>query len=227
MRLIFIYPIAQNPDQTWHSPLFSIWSAVEVNVAIFCSCAPTLKGLVQRVLPEFLETLGSRYASRGSKGTSGREDSAATAVNSTNSTTSNGSMQKLQDISHVEAQTPQKASGLLGFRRSLFKPFSSATNSSLASCYGGGRKSSDEDIMFEDYNNTRASSRKGSTSPTKMYGDEKGIEVQTVVDQFVEPRLEPKPEAHRTTVGTGASVKDPFDDDQEERDIQRAAWSSK
>lgn len=205
--------------------MFSVWSAVELNVAIFCSCAPTLKGLVQRVWPQFLASWGSRYASRGSKGSSGREDSGATAVNST--TSSNGSMHKLRDISHVEAQSPQKSSsGLLGFRRSLFKPFSSSTNRSLAGCYGGGRKSSDEDIMFEDCN-PRLSSRKGSSTPSKVFEEDKGIEVQTSVDQFVEPRLDLTPEAHRTTVGAGSSLKDPFDDEQEERDIQRAAWSSK
>lgn len=217
--------MTKNLDQTWHSPMFSIWSAVELNVAIFCSCAPTLKGLVQRVWPQFLASLGSRYASRGSKGSSGREDSGATAVNST--TSSNGSMHKLRDISHVEAQSPQKpSSGLLGFRRSLFKPFSSSTNRSLAGCYGGGRKSSDEDIMFEECH-TRLSSRKGSASPSKRFEDDKGIEVRTIVDQYVEPMHEPTPEEHRTLVGAGTHVKDPFDDDQEERDIQKAAWSSK
>lgn len=205
--------------------MFSIWSAVEVNVAIFCSCAPTLKGLVQRVWPQFLASLGSRYGSRGSRGTSGREDSGATAVNSTTSSSSKDSMHKPADISQVESQSPQKSSqGLLGFRRSLFNPFSSGTHSSLASCYGS--KQDDEDILFDDV--TRTSTRKGSSTPSKAYYEDKGIEVQTVVDQFVVHKFEPKPEpeAHKTIVGSGPNVKDPFDDDQEERDIQRAAWSS-
>jgi len=214
-----------NPDQTWHSPMFSIWSAVEVNVAIFCSCAPTLKGLVQRVWPQFLASLGSRYGSRGSRGKSGREDSDATAVNS-NSTSSGDSVHKLKDISQVEAQSPKKSSPkLLGFRRSLFKPFSSSTHSSLASCYGGS-KSEDEDILFD--NVARTSSRKGTSTPSRARHDENGIEVETVVDQFVVVKFEPKPEpeAHKTAVGSGPNFKDPFDDDQEEREIQRAAWSS-
>jgi hypothetical protein len=224
--LIFIYPMTKNLDQTWHSPMFSIWSAVEMNVAIFCSCAPTLKGLIQRVWPQFLASIDSRYGSGRSsgKGSSGRDDSAATAVNSTVSTSSNDSIHKPKDISHVESQSPaKKAIGLLGFRRSLFKPFSSSTNKSLASCYGS--QSNDEDVLFDDLA-IRASSRRRTSSPTKGGYEEMNIEVQTVVDQHVESTLAPKPEAHKTTVGTGSMAVDPFSDDQEEKDIQKAAWSS-
>ena len=226
LRCIFIYPIMTNMDQTWHSPMFSIWSAVEVNVAILCSCAPTLKGLVQRVWPQFLKSLGSRYGSRGSRGKSGREDSDATAVGTNNSTSESDSLHKSKDICEVESQSPKKPSPtLLGFRRSLFKPFSSTTHSSLASCYGGS-KSEDEDVLFD--NMARAPSRKGCLTPSKSRHEEHGIEVQTSVDQFVMVKFEPKPEpeAHKTVVGSGPSARDPFDDDQEERDIQRAAWSS-
>lgn len=215
-----------NPDQTWHSAMFSIWSAVEVNVAILCSCAPTLKGLVQRVWPQFLKSLGSRYGSRGSRGKSGREDSDATAVGTNNSTSESDSLHKSKDICEVESQSPKKPSPtLLGFRRSLFKPFSSTTHSSLASCYGSS-KSDDEDVLFDDM--ARTSSRKGTSTPSKARYEEHGIEVQTSVDQFVMVKFEPKPEpeAHKTVVGSGPSARDPFDDDQEERDIQRAAWSS-
>jgi hypothetical protein len=126
-------------------------------------------------------------------------------------------MHKPKDISHVESQSPaKKAIGLLGFRRSLFKPFSNSTNKSLASCYGS--QSNDEDVLFDDLG-TRHSSR-GRTSA------EMNIEVETVVDQHVEACLVPMPEAHMTTVGTGPMTADPFSDDQEEKDIQKAAWSS-
>lgn len=221
-----------NMDQTWHSPMFSIWSCVEMNVAIFCSCAPTLKGLIQRVWPKFLSTIGSRYASaRGSgQGSSGREGSQVTAVNSKTSAagSSNDSLHKANDISHVEAQSCEKpASGFLGFRRSLFKPFSKGTNHSLASCYGN--TNNDDDIMFED---DSARLRKGSSTPSKMYEDDKGIEVQTTVDQYIEPRAPSRAsradEATKTSVhGAGSVAMSPFEDDeQEERDLQRAAWSS-
>lgn len=200
--------------------MFSIWSAVEINVAIFCSCAPTLKGLVQRVWPQFLASLGSRYGSRGSRGTSGCEDSGATAVNSTTSTSSNEFLRKPKDESQAESQTPQRPShGFLGFRRSLFKPFFNGSNNS---CHGS--KAADSDIMFDEV--TRSSSRKGSTTPSKGHYEDKGIEVVTVVDQVVQHKHEPKPEAHRTVVGAGDHVQDPFEDEQDVRDIQRAAWSS-
>jgi hypothetical protein len=226
LRLIFIYPMTKNLDQTWHSPMFSIWSAVEINVAIFCSCAPTLKGLVQRVWPQFLASIDSRYGSgRGSgRGKSGREDSGATAVNSTTSSSPKDSLDKPKDISQVEAQSPaKKAISLLGFRRSLFKPFSSSTNKSLASCYGS--QSNDEDVLFDDMG-TRNSSRGRTSTPSKGHYDDMNIEVQTVVDQHVEACFESAPEAHKTVVGTGTTSTDPFSDDQEEKDIQKAAWSS-
>lgn len=207
--------------------MFSIWSAVEMNVAIFCSCAPTLKGLVQRVWPQFLASLGSRYGSRfGSGRGSGREDSGATAVNSSTSTSSKDSLHKPHDISNVESQTAEKQpSRLLGFRRSLFKPMFSNTTNSLSSCYGS-KSNGDDDIMFDDVT-TRGSTRKGSATPSKIH-QEKVIEVQTSVDQRVEARFEPNPipEVHKTAVGTGPTPQDPFSDDQEERDIQKAAWSS-
>ena len=206
--------------------MFSIWSAVEMNVAIFCSCAPTLKGLIQRVWPQFLASIDSRYGSaRGSgRGKSGREDSGATAVNYTTSTSSNDSMHKPTDISHVESQSPaKKAIGLLGFRRSLFKPFSSSTNKSLASCYGS-QSNDDDDVLFDDI--TRTSSRVRTTTPSKGHYDDMNIEVQTVVDQHVEARFESMPEAHKTMVGAGPTNRDPFSDDQDEKAIQKAAWSS-
>lgn len=127
LRLVYIYPMAVNPDQTWHSPLLCIWSAVEMNVAILCSCAPTLRCLVQRFWPKFLDSLAS------SARRSTRDDSAATAVGSTSSL-SKTSYDKSVDVARVEEQP---AVGMLSFRRSLFKPFSGGAVLSLATCYGG------------------------------------------------------------------------------------------
>lgn len=214
--------------------MFSIWSCVELNVAIFCSCAPTLKGLVQRVWPQFLASIGSRYGSaRGSgRGSSGRGESDAsgsTAVNSTTSST--GSISKPQDIAHVESQTAEKttSSGFLGLRRSLFRPLFKNSNNRLSSCYGNN-KNDDDDIMFDDVGSQ--TTRKVASS-AGLHDDEKGIEVQTIVDQRVEPRaaspVASRPEEATKTMVSGAGVvpQDPFkDDQQDERDIQRAAWSS-
>lgn len=226
LRLIFIYPMTKNLDQTWHSPLFSIWSCVEINVAIFCSCAPTLKGLIQRVWPQFLASMGSRYGSGGRSGRDASDASGATAVNSTTSS-SGDSIKKLKDASDVEAQSVEKpSSGFLGFRRSLFRPFSKGTNSSLANC--SGNHNTDDDIMFDDYG-TRGSLRKGSSTPSKDFQEDKGIEVQTVVDLTVEPGpvYPSSTEVTKTMVsGAGAPSTSPFDDEADERALQKAAWSS-
>lgn len=83
--------------------------------------------------------------------------------------------------------------------------------------------------MFED---DSARLRKGSSTPSKMYEDDKGIEIQTTVDQYIEPRAPSRAsradEATKTSVhGAGSVAMSPFEDDeQEERDLQRAAWSS-
>lgn len=150
--------MAVNPDQTWHSPLLCIWSAVEMNVAILCSCAPTLRCLIQRFWPKLLDSIMST-AQRSNHQT---QDSAAPAAGSnattTASTTTTTSAQsitkKTEIVSQVEITTPQQeeteksspAVGLLALRRSLFKPFAGAANTSLASCYGGERRTDEEQV---------------------------------------------------------------------------------
>ena len=101
LRLVYIYPMAVNPDQTWHSPLLCIWSAVELNVAIICSCTPTLRCLFQRFWPKLLNSMASGY---GSAKRSNGEDSAATAVNTdSNMSSSQHSYYKPGNISQIEA----------------------------------------------------------------------------------------------------------------------------
>lgn len=123
LRLVYIYPMAVNPDQTWHSPLLCIWSAVELNVAIICSCAPTLRCLFQRFWPKLLNSMASGY---GSAKRSNRDDSAGTAVNSdSNMSSSQRSYYKPGNISQIEAghASKQPTSRLHAIRRSLSKPF--------------------------------------------------------------------------------------------------------
>lgn len=122
LRLVYIYPMAVNPDQTWHSPLLCIWSAVEINIAIVCSCAPTLKCLFQRFWPKFLNSLASGY---GSARRSGREDSAATAVNSRSDVTaSQRSFFKAGDVVQVEAghMDSEPSGRMAAIRRNLARP---------------------------------------------------------------------------------------------------------
>jgi hypothetical protein len=114
--------MAVNPDQTWHSPLLCIWSAVELNVAIICSCAPTLRCLIQRFWPKFLNSVVFNYASRQR---SDREDSAATTAVNSNSNVSRNSFFKPGNNSQVEGGAGSKKASdrLQAFRRSLSKPF--------------------------------------------------------------------------------------------------------
>lgn len=167
--------MAVNPDQTWHSPLLCIWSAVELNVAIICSCAPTLRCLIQRFWPKFLNSVISNY---GSARRSDREDSAATAVNS-NSNISKSSVSKSGNgngnYSHIEAGAgvKQGSTRLQAFRRSLSKPFASADRSrSHASC-------DDDDTRAIDLATYTSSAPPGKAS--FQHGREIGVEV--VVEQ--------------------------------------------
>ena len=57
--MVYIYPLTVSPDFTWQSPLPTIWSCVETNTAIVCSCVPTFKGLVQKFFPKLLLSLNS------------------------------------------------------------------------------------------------------------------------------------------------------------------------
>lgn len=62
LRLHFLILVAKHPkDQTWYSGPAAYWSALEVNLAIVCACAPALKPLIVRVVPAF----GTRFG--GSK----------------------------------------------------------------------------------------------------------------------------------------------------------------
>lgn len=125
--------MAMNPDQTWHSPLLCIWSAVELNVAIVCSCAPTLRCIIQRFWPKFLSSVISNY---GSARRSDREDSEATAVNS-KSDMSNSSVSKHGNISQVEAGKggrKHSSSRLKTFRRSFSMPFTSDRSRTQTAC---------------------------------------------------------------------------------------------
>jgi hypothetical protein len=167
--------MAVNPDQTWHSPLLCIWSAVELNVAIICSCAPTLRCLISRFWPKFLNSMVSNY---GSGRRSGREDSAATAVNS-NSNASRNSMFKPGNFSQIEAGTGAGAkhpsARLQAFRRSLSKPFTSDRSRSRASC------DDDDDTRAIDLATYTSRSSPGKLS--NLHARDIGVEVEVVVEQ--------------------------------------------
>lgn len=64
MRLPYIVSLGSSKDATWDSVIVSIWSAIELNTAIICACAMTLKPLMNRICPR-LFTDG--YHPQGSK----------------------------------------------------------------------------------------------------------------------------------------------------------------
>lgn len=51
LRLVWIYPISITTDVTYESPLSALWSNVELNVGILCSCLPTLRSCMTRLFP--------------------------------------------------------------------------------------------------------------------------------------------------------------------------------
>ncbi|USW55954.1 hypothetical protein Slin15195_G092730 [Septoria linicola] len=50
LRLPSLYHLMSSKDITWESPLAYIFSAIEINVAIICSCLPTLRCLFPKLL---------------------------------------------------------------------------------------------------------------------------------------------------------------------------------
>jgi len=169
--------MAVNPDQTWHSPLLCIWSAVELNVAIICSCAPTLRCLIQRFWPKFLNSVVSNYAS-GRR--SDREDSEATAVNSS-SNASKSSFFKPGNNSQIEggAGGKNRSDRLQAFRRSLSKPFTSDWRREQGSCDGDDTSAIDLTTYTSEAPSNKVSSQQGRDIE---------IEVEVVVEQSSDVR---------------------------------------
>ena len=67
-------------DFSFNASMALMWSAVEVNVGIVCACIPTLKPLIQRVLPAMITD--RRRCTSDKDPTTGRESHAARDFNS-------------------------------------------------------------------------------------------------------------------------------------------------
>lgn len=60
LRLVWLYPISVTKDVTYESPISALWSNVELNVGILCSCVPTLRSCLTRLFPSlFSPTIAS------------------------------------------------------------------------------------------------------------------------------------------------------------------------
>jgi hypothetical protein len=71
LRLQSLYVISRAKDVTWENPLAAIWSSVEINTGILCSCLPTLRSCVARVFPKLLDSF--RWSPNSSGGDAGRD----------------------------------------------------------------------------------------------------------------------------------------------------------
>jgi hypothetical protein len=162
--------MAVNPDITWHSPLFCIWSTVELNTAIVCSSVPALKNFITRVWPSILQSFSStKGAARSGTGAS---DSAATAINSASTIYSTkGSTLKGSHMAHIEAQVMEAPKrGIVRLVLALFRRND-----------GRGRLGSDIELDDDIIN-----LRWDSTSPPASHTGSKSIEVRTAVKQTID-----------------------------------------
>ncbi|KAK3713690.1 hypothetical protein LTR37_008384 [Vermiconidia calcicola] len=160
LRLESLYVISKAKDITWVNPLAAIWSSVEINTAILCSCLPTLRSCVSRIFPKLLGSMrGSAVYNAKQQGGGGYSSSSTGSSN-----------------------TPQLPPGREGLRRKMpfdalgrgLTGFSEPTQSSCVRSsrpYEGG--SSADDIEFTDM-------------PTPVEYNRGQIQVTTVVEQDVE-----------------------------------------
>ena len=80
--------IADSSDASWRSYETSIWSAVEVNVALMCAAAPALKPLLQKIAPKLMYSLSGKTSN--TYGQSGRRtDNNGTAASRRDNNTNN------------------------------------------------------------------------------------------------------------------------------------------
>jgi hypothetical protein len=64
LRLQSLLVFLQTTDISYHNPLAALWSSLEVNTGILCSCLPTLKAMVTRYFPR---AFGSSYNLRSTE----------------------------------------------------------------------------------------------------------------------------------------------------------------
>ena len=64
LRLVWLYPISITKDVTYESPLSALWSNVELNVGILCSCVPTLRSCMTRLFPSLFSPTASSHGTQ-------------------------------------------------------------------------------------------------------------------------------------------------------------------
>lgn len=56
LRLQSLYAVSISHDISWDNPMAALWSNLEVNIGIICSCLPTLKTCILAVFPRLFSS---------------------------------------------------------------------------------------------------------------------------------------------------------------------------
>jgi hypothetical protein len=101
--------VSRAKDITWENPLAAIWSSVEINTGILCSCLPTLRSCIARIFPKLLGSL--RGTPNNSDGGAKPDENASGGLSSegskdlTNSQTSGNKANRLSAASFKRGLT--------------------------------------------------------------------------------------------------------------------------
>lgn len=71
LRPVALAAAATNTDTSWHAPLASIWSSVEVSTGIICACLPTLRVLLSQLFSKSFNSSGFKRSTGGDQISSG------------------------------------------------------------------------------------------------------------------------------------------------------------
>lgn len=64
LRLQSLHAVSVSQDISWDNPMAALWSNLEVNIGIICSCLPTLKTCVLRVFPRLFSSARATESDR-------------------------------------------------------------------------------------------------------------------------------------------------------------------
>ena len=140
LRLESLYVISRATDVTWENPLAAIWSSVEINTGILCSCLPTLRSCVVRFFPKLLGSFRSSHnnsdgdAKQDSNQSGGYGSGAGRGLANSQGSRATGN-------SNIRKVSADLVRGLTGWGEAM--------QTSQISCTGGDGHSSDE-IHLDD-----------------------------------------------------------------------------
>lgn len=173
LRLQSLLVFLQTTDISWHNPLAAIWSSLEVNIGIVCSCLPTLKTMVSRWFPRAFSS-GYLHGSDNSHERRENRRGEGESSGSSNKPTDKFSFDALgraPGVEHATQKTTVRSEPCE--RRGRNDP----------GCWGRGGDDSLEDIEFGTLTDR---SRNGNQRSARELEEQNGIQVVTVVEQEVE-----------------------------------------